>query len=124
MEISIAQNVAGQYRNCCKFLAFFQIGLHFSCIFCILILAIMDLHFFAFFLHPDFWGSIFQLHLFCIFSPKYLFYCFSERGTARPHKPTLHAAQVTSSRQRLPLDEDMAMVPESCKGSLVTDSSV
>ena len=55
-----------------NWLAFF---LHF---FCILILAIkMDLHFFAFFLHfflhPDFWGSIFQLHFFCIFSPIYLF---------------------------------------------------
>ena len=82
-----------KYRNCCKFLAFFlQIGLHFSCIFGILILAIkMDLHFlhyFCIFLHPDFWGSIFQLHLFCIFSPKYLFYCFPIRGTARPHNPS------------------------------------
>ena len=74
MDISIAQNVAGQIQELlqisCIFFAFFlQIGLHFSCI---LILAIkMELHFFciifAFFLHPDFWGSIFQLHLFCIF---------------------------------------------------------
>ena len=65
-----------KYRNCCKFLAFFlQIGLHVSCIFCIFILAIkMDLHFFAFFLHPDFWGSIFQLHVFCIFLHLYLVY--------------------------------------------------
>ena len=37
---------------------------------------------FAFFLHPDFLGSIFQLHSFCIFSPIYLFYYFPERGSS------------------------------------------
>ena len=73
MEISIAQNVAGQIQELlqisCIFLAnwfaFFLHFLHFNFSYK------MDLQFFciifAFFLHPDFWGSIFQLHLFCIF---------------------------------------------------------
>ena len=45
----------------------------------------MDLLFCAFFLHPDFWGSIFQLH-FLHFSPKYLFTAFQKEAAARPHK--------------------------------------
>ena len=92
MEIPIAQNVAGQIQellqiSCMFFANWFAFFLHFSCIF---------LHFnfsykngfafvcmiFAFFLHPDFWGSIFQLHLFCIFLHLYLLLCFPERGSS------------------------------------------
>ena len=78
-----------KYRNCCKFLAFFlQIGSHFSCIFCISILAIKtDLHFdcivFAIFLHPDFLGSIFQLHLFAFFLQNIFFTVFQKEAAAR-----------------------------------------
>ena len=58
------------------------------CIFCILLLATkMGLHLVCIFLHPDFFGSIFQLHLFCVFLHLYLLFCFPERGTTRPHNP-------------------------------------
>ena len=69
----------------CILILAIKMDLHF-CIFCILLLATkMDSHVVCIFLHLDFWGSIFQLHLFCIFSALYLLLCFPERGTARPH---------------------------------------
>ena len=105
LKFLLPRMLQDKYRNCCKILAFFlQIGLHFSCIFlaffCISILAIkMDLHFlhyFCIFLHPDFWGSIFQLHLFCIFLHLYLLLCFPERGSS----PTTQASVVLAKKKK------------------------
>ena len=56
----------------CIFLAFFIV----------ILVTSMDLYFFACLLHPDFWGSIFQLHLFCIFLHLYRLLCFPEGGSS------------------------------------------
>ena len=89
MEISIAQNVAGQIQellqiSCIFFANWFAFFLHF-------------LHFnfsykngfaffLAFFLHPDFWGSIFQLLFFAFFA---FISCFM--FPRKRHSPTTQA---------------------------------
>ena len=65
------------YKLVCIFLHFnfsYKNGFAFFCII------------FAFLLHPDFWGSIFQLHLFCIFLQNIFFTVFQKEAAARPHK--------------------------------------
>ena len=94
MEISIAQNVAGQIQellqiSCIFFANWFAFFLHF-------------LHFnfsykngfaffLAFFLHPDFWGSIFQLLFFAFFCIYILFYVSQKE--AQPDHTSLSRTQ-------------------------------
>ena len=110
MEISIAQNVAGQIQallqiSCIFFANWFAFFLQF---FRMLILAIkMDLHclhYFCIFLHPDFWGSIFQLHVFCIFCI-YIFFYVSQEEAQPDHtklvpKPKILERQKPASKSR------------------------
>ena len=96
MEISIAQNVAGQIQellqiSCffcklvCIFLAFFlhfnfsyKNGFAFFCIF---------LHYFCIFLHPDFWGPFFSSICFAFIS-SFMF----PRKRQQPDRATVEVA--------------------------------
>ena len=108
MEISIAQNVAGQIQELLQISCIFlQIGLHFLAF--LLRFNFSYKNGFAFFalflhfLHPDFWGSIFQLHFFLHFSPKYLFLLFS-RKRQQPDHTTL-VERLSEVEVVLPLPE-------------------
>ena len=53
------------------------------------------LHYFCIFLHPDFWGSIFQLHLFCIF----LAFISSFMFPRKRHSPTTQSYSLSQHPQ-------------------------
>ena len=96
MEISIAQNVAGQIQellqiSCIFFANWFAFVLHF---FCILILAIkMDLQFFCIII-LIFWGPFFSCICFAFFLQNIFFTVCQKEAAARPHKARLHPASL------------------------------